>query len=58
MQIVVDFDAANLHLLQFREGNVPPLGIDHVAVEYGVAKEEVITVILNNVPVASSDEKM
>jgi hypothetical protein len=45
-------------ILQFIKRNVPPFGVLPITAEDGKAKEEIVTIVLSNEPVAAADEKM
>jgi hypothetical protein len=45
-------------ILQFIKRNVSPFGVLPITAEDGKAKEEIVTIVLSNEPVAAADEKM
>jgi len=44
-------------ILQFIKRNVSPFGVLPITAEDGKAKDEIVTIVLSNEPVAAADEK-
>jgi hypothetical protein len=57
-QFAIDLDSTDIERLQFCEGYVTPFGAFSVVVENYVAEEDVVAVVLGNVPVTATDEEM